>query len=111
MRNLSAGILVAVLLLGVAHAAPAGPAVAGGLGHIVAAWSCGCGGQMPAAMPAAPAATGNCGCGCHKCGCESCGCRSKCKCCPKVPEYPMVCMHDHRDMHRDLCSRQHAPWW
>ena len=43
----------------------------------------------------------------RKSNCGGCAC----KCCPAIPEYPMVCMHDHRDMHRDLASRQHAPWW
>jgi hypothetical protein len=114
MRKLSAGIIVAVavLLCSVAYAAPSA-AVNSGLSHIVANWSCGCGGSQtaPAAAPAVNMSlhlrARDCGgCGCHS-SCGGCGC----KCCPAIPEYPMVCVHDHRDMHRDLMSRQHAPWW
>jgi hypothetical protein len=71
------------------------------------------------------------GCGCQKSSCcekKSCGCEQKCCkpkccepkccepcckkkcCCPAIPEYPMVCAHNHEDLQRDLASRQHAAW-
>ena len=103
MRKLSAGIIVAVLLCGVAHAASA--PVTSGVGHVVAAWGCSSCGQSHASTNW-HMHWGHWGHWDHNSGC-GCGC----KCCPQIPEYPMVCMHDHRDLHRDLCSRQHAPWW
>jgi hypothetical protein len=77
---------------------------------------------MEAPMPVAVEADGHhdhgwaghlgCGCG-DQCGCErDCGCNLCCErcCCPRHFDPPIVCFHDHEDLHRDLVSRWHAPW-
>lgn len=99
-----ASVVLSCLMAGSACAAP--HAAISSL-SLSAAWKCGCQ-RDTCCEPKKCCETRCCKPKCETKCCEPC-CKKRC-CCPAIPEYPVVCAHNHGDLERDLVSRRHAPW-